>query len=123
MKKIFVITPKAKLAELFKEKLERLHKNEVIVELLKQIPRVNREDEVSFIILDEKVAVRGIKKELKVLLKLKESFEDVRIIVFGNDDLDLRMQTKIDGADDYISLQMLTSPMFDTYLSKIIFQN
>ncbi len=121
MKRTIVITEKAKLAELIKIKLVEGGMPNELISISKSIPLDY--EKIEFFIIDEKVAKRGMKSNFKSILKIRKENKEAQIIILGNDDLTIRMQTKIDGADDYIALQMMTSSLFGDYLNRIIFQN
>lgn len=121
MKRTIIITSKTALANFIKERLKQNGHDEKSIFLYKWFPK--KFEETEFYIIDERIAQRGFKGEFRTIQKIRRENKNARIIILGNDELSNRMRCRIDGADEYIALQMLTSNLFDSYLTRVVYNN
>ena len=117
MKRVVIVSEKVSLSNLLKSKLFRILP-EPKIKLYKSLSQKITDYDVVFI--DEKIARRGYRKEYKNILNLQLHNSDAKLIILGEESVWNRLKTKIDGADEYLSIESFTSELLEEYLQEII---
>lgn len=117
MIEIVIVSEKANLSNFLKARLD-----EILPECkIKHFKRLSEKiTHYHIIFIDEKLARKGFKKEYKQIKFLKRKNPSSKLFILGEEGIELRLKTIIDGANDYISIQSFTSRLIDSYLKRII---
>jgi len=118
MENFLIAMPKLPLAHFLKSKIEDSIGTDYVIKVRQTLPE--NPLNVDILLIHEQLALRLSKKKFTYINMIRRESPKMKILVFGLDNIELRIQSKIEGANEYVALQMLTHDDIGPYLSKII---